>query len=410
VYKVELSATGRKLRNLIYNAYFFYDHLLHFYYLGAPDFVVGPDAPAGDRNILGVVAKVGLETGKKVIEMRAKSIDVLKYFGGKRTHPIIALPGGISRPLTEEYRQTMLTHAREAVEFSKFTFQVFEDVVLKNKAYVDAILSAAFGGQQTYYIGLVNDKNQVEFYDGLCRVVDPAGKEYVKFPAADYRDHIAERVEPWTYLKQTYLKNVGWKGWVTGADSGIYRGGPLGRLNAADGMQTPLAQAEYEKMYATLGGKPVHATLAYHWARIIEGCQGAELWLKYCEDESIVDPKVRNLPTATPHEGVGMIEAARGNLIHHYVTDENGIVTDMNLIVATTQNYAAMNLSVAAAAKGLIKGGAVDEGKLNMVEMAFRAYDPCMACATHALPGQMPLEVNIFDAGGELWRTIKKNL
>ena len=371
---------------------------------------MGPGAPGGERNILGVVAKVGLEVGKKVIEMRAKSIDVLKYFGGKRTHPIIALPGGVSRPLTEEYRQTMLTHAREAVEFSKFTFQVFEDVVLKNKAYVDAILSPAFGGQQTYYIGLVNDKNQVEFYDGMCRVVDPEGKEFAKFPGKDYLSHIAERVEPWSYLKQTYLKNVGWKGWVTGKDSGIYRGGPLGRLNVSDGMQTPLAQAEYEKMYATLGGKPVHATLAYHWARIIEGCQGAELWLKQCEDDSIVDAKVRNLATGKPHEGVGMIEAARGNLIHHYVTDENGIMTDMNLIVATTQNYAAMNLSVKAAAQGLITKGQVDDAKLNMVEMAFRAYDPCMACATHALPGQMPLEVNIYEADGALWRTIKRNM
>ncbi len=395
---------------MIYNAYFFYDHLLHFYYLAAPDFVVGPTAPASERNILGVIGKVGLEIGSKVIDMRAKSIDVLKYFGGKRTHPIIALPGGISRPLTEEKRQEMLGHAREAVEFSKFTFQIFEDVVLKNKAYVDAILSDAFGGLQTYYIGLVNDKNQMDFYDGTTRVVDPEGKEFAKFHPSKYLDHIAERVEPWTYLKQTYLKNVGWKGWVTGKDSGIYRGGPLGRLNACDGMQTPVAQAEYEKMYSTLGGKPVHATLAYHWARIIEGAQGAELWVKFLEDDSITDPKVRNLATATPSEGVGVIEAARGHLIHHYVTDPNGIVTDMNLIVATTHNYAGINLSVRQAAKGLISKGQVDEGKLNMVEMAFRAYDPCMACATHALPGKMPLEVEIREADGTPWRTIKRNL
>ena len=384
--------------------------MLHFYYLGGPDFVVGPGAPKSERNILGVVAKVGLEIGSKVIDMRAKSIDVLKYFGGKRTHPIIALPGGISKPLTEEYRQTMLQHAQEAVEFSKFTFQVFEDIVLKNQAYVDAILSEAFGGLQTYYIGTVTDDNKVDFYDGTQRIVDPEGKEFARFKGIEYKDHIAEHVEPWTYLKQTYLKKVGWKGWVTGKDSGIYRGGPLGRLNAADGMQTPVAQAEYEKMYSTLGGKPVHATLAYHWARIIEGCQGAELWLKYCQDESIVNANVRNIPTAKPHEGVGILEAARGNLIHHYVTDDNGIVTDMNLIVATTQNYAAMNLSVAQAAKGLIKGGVVDDGKLNMIEMAFRAYDPCMACATHSLPGQMPLEVRIFEADGTLRQTLKKNI
>jgi len=393
---------------MIYNSYYFYDHLLHFYYLAAPDFVVGPTANPAERNILGVVGKVGLETGKKVIEMRAKAIDVLKYFGGKRTHPIIALPGGITRPLDAETRETMRKHAEEAVEFPKFTFQLFDDVVLKNKEYVDLVLSEAYGGQQTYYIGLVNDDNKVDFYDGWTRIVDPAGNEFAKYKGLDYLEHISERVEPWTYLKVTYLKNVGWQGWVTGKDSGIYRGGPLGRLNAADGMQTPIAQAEYEKMYATLGGKPVHATLAYHWARIIEGAQGAELWLKYMQEDDILDEHIRNIPTEKPSRGVGTIEAARGHLIHDYDTDENGIVTAMNLIVATTHNYAGINLAVRNAARGVIKGGAVDEGKLNMVEMAFRAYDPCMACATHALPGQMPLEFDIYDADGNL-RTVKHN-
>jgi len=394
---------------MIYNSYYFYDHLLHFYYLAAPDFVVGPTADPAARNILGVVGKVGLEVGAKVIEMRAKSIDVLKYFGGKRTHPIIGLPGGISRPLDAETRETMRKHAEEAVEFSKFTFQIFEDVVLKNQEYVDLVLSEIFGGQQTYYIGLVNDDNKVDFYDGHTRIVDPEGNEFARYHPSEYLDHIEERVEPWTYLKVTYLKNVGWKGWVTGKDSGIYRGGPLGRLNASEGMQTPLAQAEFEKMYETLGGKPVHATLAYHWARIIEGCQGAELWLDYMNDDDILDEHIRNIPTETPSRGVGVIEAARGHLIHDYDTDENGIVTAVNLIVATTHNYAGINLAVRNAAKGVIKGGDVAEGNLNIVEMAFRAYDPCMACATHSLPGKMPLEINIYEGDGKLRRTIKRN-
>jgi len=394
---------------MIYNSYMFYDHLLHFYYLAAPDFVVGPTADPAERNILGVVAKVGLEIGAKVIEMRAKSIDVMKYFGGKRTHPIIALPGGITRPLDAEARDEMRKHAEEAVEFSKFTFQLFEDVVLKNQAYVDLVLSDIYGGQETYYIGLVNDDNKVDFYDGMTRIVDPEGNEFAKYEGTDYLDYIEEHVEPWTYLKVTYLKGVGWKGWVTGKDSGIYRGGPLGRLNASEGMQTPVAQAEFEKMYATLGGKPVHASLAYHWARIIEGAQGAELWLDYMNDDDILDEHIRNIPTETPSRGVGTIEAARGHLIHDYDTDENGIVTAMNLIVATTHNYAGINLAVRNAARGVIKGGDVDEGKLNMVEMAFRAYDPCMACATHALPGKTPLEFDIYDADGELRRTVKRN-
>jgi F420-non-reducing hydrogenase large subunit len=394
---------------MIYNSYYFYDHLLHFYYLAAPDFVVGPTADPAERNILGVVGKVGLEVGAKVIEMRAKSIDVLKYFGGKRTHPIISLPGGISRALDAETREEMRKHAEEAVEFSKFTFQIFEDVVLKNQEYVDLVLSEIFGGQQTYYIGLVTDDNKVDFYDGHTRIVDPEGNEFAKYHPSEYLDHIEERVEPWTYLKVTYLKNVGWKGWVTGKDSGIYRGGPLGRLNASEGMQTPLAQAEFEKMYETLGGKPVHATLAYHWARIIEGCQGAELWLDYINDDDILDEHIRNIPTETPSRGVGVIEAARGHLIHDYDTDENGLVTAVNLIVATTHNYAGINLAIRNAAKGVIKGGDVAEGNLNIVEMAFRAYDPCMACATHSLPGKMPLEISIYEGDGKLRRTIKRN-
>ncbi len=406
---MELPPNGERLRRMIYNSYFFYDHLLHFYYLAAPDFVVGPTANPAERNILGVIAKVGLETGKKVIEMRAKAIDVLKYFGGKRTHPIIALPGGISRPLDAETRDEMRKHAEEAVEFSKFTFQIFEDVVLKNKEYVDLVLSDIYGGQQTYYIGLVNKDNKVDFYGGMTRIVDPDGNEFAKYEGNDYLDHIAERVEPWTYLKVTYLKNVGWTGWVTGKDSGIYRGGPLGRLNASEGMQTPVAQAEFEKMYETLGGKPVHATLAYHWARIIEGAQGAELWLDYMNDDDLLDEHIRNIPTETPSRGVGTIEAARGHLIHDYDTDENGIVTAVNLIVATTHNYAGINIAVRNAAKGVIKGGDVDEGKLNMVEMAFRAYDPCMACATHSLPGKMPIEFEIYDADRKLRRTVKRN-
>jgi F420-non-reducing hydrogenase large subunit len=406
---VELPPNGERLRRMIYNSYFFYDHLLHFYYLAAPDFVVGPTADPAARNILGVIAKVGLETGKKVIEMRAKAIDVLKYFGGKRTHPIIGLPGGISRPLDAETRDEMRKHAEEAVEFSKFTFQLFEDVVLKNKEYVDLVLSEIYGGQQTYYIGLVNKDNKVDFYDGMTRIVDPEGNEFAKYEGNDYLEHISERVEPWTYLKVTYLKNVGWTGWVTGKDSGIYRGGPLGRLNASEGMQTPVAQAEFEKMYETLGGKPVHATLAYHWARIIEGAQGAELWLKYMQDDDILDEHIRNIPTETPSRGVGTIEAARGHLIHDYDTDENGIVTAVNLIVATTHNYAGINIAVRNAARGVIKGGDVDEGKLNMVEMAFRAYDPCMACATHSLPGKMPIEFEIYDADRKLRRTVKRN-
>ena len=203
---------------------------------------------------------------------------------------------------------------------------------------------------------------------------------------------------------------MGWKGFEEGKDSGIYRVAPLGMLNASDSMQTPLAQAEREKMFHTLGGKPVHQTLAFHWARIIEMLQSSELFLGYARDERLTDPHVRVLPTQTPREGIGVVEAPRGVLIHHYWTDEKGIVERANLIVGTTHNYAPINMSIMKAAKGVLAGGATpDEPLLNTIEMAFRAYDPCFGCATHSLPGQMPMTVNIYDDRRELVRKVQRD-
>jgi len=195
---------------------------------------------------------------------------------------------------------------------------------------------------------------------------------------------------------------VGWKGLVVGADSGIYRVAPLARLNASDGMNTPLAQVEYERMYNTLGGKPVHNTLATHWARVIELLNAAERFLALAQEPGITGTDYRNNSTKVVGEGIGIVEAARGILIHHYKTDDKGVMKKANLIVATGNNYPAICISIKDAAKELIKGGNVTDGLLNMVEMAFRAYDPCMACATHTLPGQLPLEVEIKSAGGKL--------
>jgi F420-non-reducing hydrogenase large subunit len=251
-------------------------------------------------------------------------------------------------------------------------------------------------------MGLVDKKNKVNFYDGDVRVVTPEGKEFAKFKAREYLDHIAEHVEPWSYIKFPFLKKVGWKGFVDGAESGIYRVAPLARLNASDGMATPLAQAAYEQMYDTLGGKPAHNTLAYHWARLVELQYAAERMVELIEDDEIMSDDIRTLPTEIPTEGVGVIEAPRGTLFHHYKTDERGVITSANLIVATVNNSAAICMSVERAARGLIKGGKVDDGLLNMVEMAFRAYDPCLACATHSVPGAMPLVVEIKGPDGEL--------
>jgi F420-non-reducing hydrogenase large subunit len=198
---------------------------------------------------------------------------------------------------------------------------------------------------------------------------------------------------------------------VDGEDSGVYKATPLSRLNAADGMATPLAQAEYERMYETLGGKPVNHTLATHWARLIELLYAAERWVELATDSEITGDEFRALPTETPDEGVGSVEAPRGTLTHHYWTDERGVLTKVNLVVGTTNNYAPISMSIKSAAQALItKGTEVTEGLLNMVEMAFRAYDPCFGCATHTLPGQMPLEVVIRNADGEIVKTLSQNM
>jgi F420-non-reducing hydrogenase large subunit len=259
-------------------------------------------------------------------------------------------------------------------------------------------------------MGLVDQKNKVNFYDGKIRVVNPSGKEYAKFDVHEYAQNIAEHVEPWTYIKFPFLKKVGWKGFVDGADSGIMSVAPLARLNASDGMATPRAQEAYEEMFETLGGKPVHHTLANHWARIVELIYAAERFRELANDPEITSQNIRTLPTQVPETGIGVVEAPRGTLIHHYDTDSRGVITKANLLVATQHNSARMALSVDKAARSLIKGGKVDDGMLNMVEMAFRAYDPCHACGTHTLPGSMPFMVYLYNENGALMETVKRNL
>ena len=378
-----------------------HSHIAHFYALAAPDFVLGPTSDPAKRNILGLVEKVGLEVGGEVIKHRAYAQDIQAVIGGKATHPVCGLPGGMSKAITEEERKDFEEKAKSEVEFGKLSLKLFDDLVLANKEYVDLITGDIYT-MNSYYMGMVDSNNKVNFYEGDIRVVDPDGKEFARFKPAEYLDHVAEHTEPWSYLKFPFLKKVGWKGFTDGKGSGVYRVSPLARLNAADGMATPLAQEAYDKMYKTLGGKPVHATLAFHWARLVELLYAAERMLELCQDKEITDPNVRTIPTATPDEGVGIVEAPRGVLIHHYQTDENGIARKVNLIVATAHNYPAMNMSIKKAAQGLIKKGQeATEGLLNMVEMAFRAYDPCMACATHMLTGKMPLEVVIYDCEGK---------
>ena len=286
--------------------------------------------------------------------------------------------------------------------------KVWDDVVLKNKVYVDLITIDMYY-HKTYYMGMVDEKNKVNFYDGKIRVVDPEGQEFAVFDPKDYLQHLEERVEPWSYLKMLYLKKVGWKGFVDGKESGVYRVAPLARLNVSSGMATPLAQAEYERMFDTLGSKPAHNTLAYHWARLVEVLYAAERMEELANDPALTNPKVRNLPDQKPDEGIAAVEAPRGTLFHHYKTDERGIIEKANLVVATQNNGAAICMSIEKAARGLIENGNVSDGVLNMVEMAFRAYDPCLACATHSFMGEMPMILHIYDRDKRLIKRIKRD-
>jgi F420-non-reducing hydrogenase large subunit len=408
VFGVEPTPAAKKLRELFYSAHFVHSHIAHFYALAAPDFVLGPDADPAVRNVLGVIEKVGLEIGGEVIKHRAYAQQIQAMLGGKATHPAWTLPGGVSKGLTGEERKQVEEMAKSCVEFAKFSLKLFDDVVLKNQAYVELILGDTYK-LVTNYMGLVDENNKINFYDGKVRVVDTEGKELFKYSPREYVDYVAEHVEPYSYLKYPYLKKFGWTGFTEGPGTAIYQAAPLGRINACDGMATPLAQEAYEKFFSTLGGRPVHAVLATHWARLVELMYAAERLLELAQDEEVTSPDIRNIPTGSPEEGVGIVEAPRGTLTHHYATDANGIVVKANLIVGTTNNNAPISMAIKKAASSVIKPGMeITNGVLNMVEMAFRAYDPCFSCATHAILGELPLKVNIYDHKGELVKTLSR--
>ena len=416
LYNVKPPPAAEKLRELLYCAFFVVDHTTHFYALGGPDFLVGPDAPTAQRNFLGVLQKMGKKGAAKIFQCRKSNHRVIEILGGRAIHPNAGLPGGWSKPLAEKDRVLIETIAKDNVDFALFSLQVFEKEILNNKIYAELLYSDLYY-HETYYMGTVDKANRANFYDGKIRIVSPTGKEFAKYAPKNYEDHIAEHVESWTYPKFAYLKKVGWQGLIDGVDSGVYCATPLARLNTADGMATPLAQEFFEKFFETfkvsrIKGRyqPVHHRLATHWARLIEMLNAAERMLDLARDPEITDPNVRTIPVDTPTEGVGSVEAPRGTLIHHYWTDERGVLTKVNLIVGTTNNYAPIALSVKRAAASLIKKGVViEEGLLNRIEMAFRLYDPCFSCATHALPGKMPLEVVIRNSDGEEIKRITRN-
>jgi F420-non-reducing hydrogenase large subunit len=404
-FSAEVPEPARLQRELFYNAYIFSDHLLHLVFLGGPDLFLPEDAPKEKRNVLGIL-EAHPELGKEVVRVRARAQKVLDLIGGKAIHPVFALPGGVAKPLSEEDREEIRGHTQAMVGLAQRMVTFFHEAVLPDPG-IQFLLLAEEAQLPTHYMGLVDEEGAPNFYHGRLRVVSAAGEEIFCGDAREGLSLIDEHAEPWTYVKFPYLKDPGWKGFSAGEGSGIYRVGPLARLNVAERMATPLAQEEFERFLDHFQVRPVHATFAYHWARLVEMVQAAEAAEALAEADALTGAEVRG-KLGRPGEGIGVIEAARGTLFHHYRLDEQGLVAWVNLVVATTHNAAAIGLSVRQMAEALVKRGELDERLLNRVEMAFRAYDPCLACATHFLPGETPLVVEIYEPDGSLWKRITR--
>ena len=361
--------TAVKLRRLMQNIAYVSDKILNFYFLAAPDFVIGPDADYSVRNVVGIL-QAAPDIAKKVVHMRHLGAQMLEAFAGRAIHPTFSVPGGVSKPLTAAERGKMLPPAQELLEFSKFSIKFAKENVFPK--YMDAIKS--LGVIKVGYLGTVTNDGALDFYDGKLRLMKPDGT-YDDFAYDQYLDYIGEWVEPWSYQKFPYAKKWGKLNMDLDNPTGVYRTNCLARINVADKMATPLAQAELEEFRAAFG-RPAHYTLLYHYARLIELLQAAETMVELLNDPEITSTNIRVPVTAKAGRGVGCVEAPRGTLIHDYECDADGLITKVNLIVGTTHNNAAINLSVNQAAKEVIKGGKYDQGILNRVEMAIRSYDP----------------------------------
>lgn len=406
IFGVKPAPAAGKIREIFYNAHLVEDHTAVLYAFGFPDFVCGLSSSCSERNLIGVFKKLGTELGRDILKKRACALRIFEILGGRPSHPVTAIPGGWSKHLTEEERKEIIKIVDELIELGKITLKIFEDYILKNKEYRELFRSDVYSVVLNY-LGSVDDNDKIAFYEGTCRFIDINGKEIVRFKGRQYLEYIAEKTLPWSYTKAPYMKKSGWKGFIDGDETSLYSVGPLARFNAGGGFPTPLAQEAYEKMVDFYESKPVHNILAYHWARAIELLAAAENIKKIASDESITDKNVRQEIKTVVGEGVGVVEAPRGTLIHHYRTDEKGIIQDANLIVATTHNKGAINVAIRKSARHFIKSGKIDEGILNMIEIVYRAYDLCFACATHAINNTLPLQINIYTREGQLIKKMK---
>ena len=389
-----LSKTATKLRKLLHYGQVFQSHSLHFFYLASPDILFGINAPAEKRNIVAVAAE-NRELAKKGILMRKFGQEIIKALAGKKIHGILAVPGGVHKTFTKEERQYFLDGIQiptidTMIQWSKEIIDFMKNYHAENAKWIDN-----FAAYTSNHLGLVHkETGALELYDGRLRSVDFEGKELLNIEDIEYRYHFKEAVEPWSYLKFPYMTKYG-------REKGWNRVGPLARMNVCEGISTPLAAFERLSFLNATRGKTNNASMYSHWARLIELLHCAELMKDLLEDDDILGNDLVRRGNRRS-EGIGIIEAPRGTLIHHYQVDEKDRITRCNLIVSTTHNNEAMNQAVRWVANEVIDGTQkVSEGMLNQVEVAIRAYDPCLSCATHAM-GQMPLEISLYDHLGNL--------
>ncbi len=384
-----LTPTADKMRRLMHFGQFFQSHALHFFHLASPDLLFGFNSDPAPRNVLGVAAAFP-ELAKQGIMMRKYGQEIIKVTAGKKIHGTGAIPGGINKNLSIAERDFLLQDLEQMKQWSRDAVKIAKDYTIDN---FDEIKD--FGSFDSNFLCLVNQDGSLELYDGLMRAVTSTGE--IIFDQVDnqkYAEILIEEVKSWSYMKFPFIRSLG-------PEDGWYRVGPLARINACTFINTPEAEAARQEFKAVAGGKPVNVTMAYHWARMIEVLHSIEKIEELLHDDDLQGTDLV-AKGERRSEGVGIIEAPRGTLFHHYRINDDDQITMCNLIVSTTSNNEPMNRAVTGVAQRAISGQKnVTEGMLNQIEVAIRAYDPCLSCATHAM-GQMPLIVELFDTDGEM--------
>jgi len=389
VYGTEPPEGGHKLRELMYMGHIIHSHALSLFVLSGPDLIMGLDADPVQRNIAGML-KADPETTKKALRLRSIGQQILERIGGRGVHPVTAVAGGVTFSPDASLRKELLDDAREAMELGLFAADVVKNLLAGfADKYQDIVTTLEL---KTHYMGTVRDGN-LNFYEGMIRTMDPEGNIVAEFDSADYTRYIVEEAVDWTYLKPTFIKSEN--------KNNVYRVNTLARVNVADGMETPLAQKELEKFRSEYG-RPCHYTLMHHYARMIELIYACEKAVMLLEDDAITG-ETRTPVTQTPQSAVGHVEAPRGTLIHDYAVSEEGLIEKANLIVATQQNFTAINQTIRNCAEYFLNKSEAE--LLNSIEFSIRTYDPCFSCSTHAV-GRMPLKVSVFQ-NGKLVRRIE---